>query len=199
MKNQRKPLMLAYIIFLIVCVFYNMIAKYLDWDFQMWNPILVGVTVASYFFTLSSNIKNLINRDKELLDFLIEEKRKIKEILVKEETLDKKESEPLAKINNEYLAELEGDIKKTAKGIKKIGQKAFALDVVGYLVFFCIIVFPEINRFFLSSQDTITMTAFVAVLLNEYIDNIFDERFTKRKNKISTETNKLLDKINKAI
>ncbi len=197
MKKQRKPLMLAYIIFLFICIIYNLFTKYLVLDFPMWNRILVGVTIASYFFSLGSIKKSFITQDKELLDFLNVEKIKIEEITIQENLLfDEKTKANLLSSERNLLDKINDLISETICIITKNERKIFRFDVVGYLTFFCVITFPRINEYVLSLQDSLTMIAFVAVLLTEYVEDIFIEKTSNKKIQLSTEIENLLDALN---
>lgn len=194
--KSKKPLMLAYIIFLCICTIYHLFAKFLNWEFLMWEPILVGVTIASYFFSISSIYKSMINQEEQLITFLNEEKQKAIHIYEKEKELidDEKRVELLK--DNDFLEDTNKLISETEKTLSKNKRASFRFDVIGFLVFFCIITFPQINQYFAQLQETFTITAFIGVLLTEYAETIIAEKSEIRKKSLSLETEKLLATLN---
>lgn len=49
--------MLAYIIFLLICVVYYYASTVFKFEFSEWNRIVVAVTISSYFFSMSTLYK----------------------------------------------------------------------------------------------------------------------------------------------
>ena len=63
------------------------------------------------------------------------------------------------------------------KQIKRDDKIAFVFDVLGYLLFFCIISFDAIFNHFYPMQEFFTLIAFIIILIIEYIESVQSEKF----------------------
>lgn len=178
-KKAKNPLMLAYIFFLVIALLYHVVADMVDFEFEAWQRIIVAVTIASYAFSLGSLRKSTIKYQEMHLKLLNEylplvKKLKKKESAVLSEGTDKDELLQLSSKTIENTTKLISD---TESAIEKNEKNAFALDVIGYLMFFCIMVFDAVFTWFYSSQDTYTVLAFLLILIKEYVESSREDRY----------------------
>lgn len=178
MKTTQKPLMIAYLIFLCICIIYHAITSALNVSFSSWDKIVLAATSASFAFSASALYKSFIGSNKKYFD-LIEEYV----CLAKEEHC----------LDNEYFPENEELLNCGKKVIKKaidtkmhlqrririLGTVTFWLDIIGYLTFFCILVFEPLKEVLFDSQGTITIAAFSMVLLVEILEDWYADLLKK--------------------
>lgn len=194
MKRVQKPMMLAYIIFLGVCIVYHLVASICNLEFFSWNRIILAATIASYFFSLSSLDKMIIKQEKSNAETFCEELVVLKRIYAKEKKLaegKKDEPEMLRQIENA----IEEDKKKIEDGHKtliKSEKAAFREDVLGFLAFFCIISFEGIYKFFTPFQDLCTLGALLMMITMEYIESTKLLYYEELKKKALESTKELL-------
>ena len=65
--------MIAYILFLFLCVIYHLISRIFSLEFSIWSQIVAAATVASYAFTLGSSPKLMAKMDKKHIEGLEQE------------------------------------------------------------------------------------------------------------------------------
>ncbi len=190
MNKTQKPLMLAYILFLIVSLLYHSISSIFNIEFSAWERILVGTTIASYFFTLSSSYKFFIKTDTNTLNFAEEHLELSKQFITKEmgSCLTDEEKKYLLESENELIDHFKGIISKTEKDIKKNKRKVFWCDVIGYLLFFCIITISPIYSFLSMAEETFTLAAFIFILIIEYAESVYKVRVEDVQKKILNST-----------
>ena len=69
MNRERNPLMIAYIIFLVICCFIHIIKLMFGFDFEIWDKIVVATTASSYFFSFASLHKNQIQLHNNMINY----------------------------------------------------------------------------------------------------------------------------------
>ncbi len=175
MNKSQKPLMLAYILFLIVSLIYHAISSIFGFEFLAWDRILVATTIASYAFSCSSASKFFIKIDTNTLDFAKKHLELSKQLKCKEqESIVEKEKKKAILESGQQVIDCTIDIiLKTEKDIKKRVKQAFWCDVIGYLMFFCIITISPIYVFLASGEEIFTLIAFVLILLIEYAESTY--------------------------
>ena len=189
---MQKPLMLAYILFIFICIVYHIVCQITGWNFDTWNKIIIAVTVASYFFSVNSLNKMRLKKDEEIKALLSEEFilfNRFKKKLIKEEDA------PILERVIDLIENLEISIALSVKAINRSAIKVFVFDVLGYLVFFLIMGIDGLSELFFDSTDLITLVAFMVVLLVDYLENTTIETFEERSKQIKEESKKCLDTI----
>lgn len=173
-KTQtQNPLMVAYLIFLCICCVYYIISGIFDFEFPVWQRIVVAATIASYFFSVASMPKLTLRMGRKNVESLEKQNELYGKILVKEETLFSQEGKTTraAEFISNQLGENIEEKAKVKKEMAQMEKNAFRLDVSGFLVFFCIMAFEGIYTFFAKSQEWYTLLAFVLVLFVEYLES----------------------------
>jgi len=175
MKTPRNSLMLAYILFLIVCTIYHAVTIFFDISFPAWEKAVLAATIASYAFSVSGIFKFDVKIYKKCFeisyeDFILAKKQHAHEIERLPESQKRKELFDLyAEIANDSI-----DHMLTAKkGMRKNDLTAFWFEVIGYLFFFSILVFEPLSAFLMSQQDLLTIGAFVIILLVNYFEDVW--------------------------
>lgn len=197
--KSQKPMMLAYIIYLIFCVIYHAISNSLNFSFPMWERILVATTIASYAFSLVSLPRTMIKMEKTLMDFY----NGYGEILRKIALLEKEQGgDSKLNIREDVHKELVDNNESIIKRKKSIGKKefyAFILDVCGYLIFFCIISFDGLFRFFEASQELYTMYAFIILMIVNYVETTMFVAFEAKYKEFISSKNELIELLEKEL
>ncbi len=175
MNKTQKPLMLAYILFLIISLLYHGVSSVLNIEFLAWERILVATTIASYFFTCSSACKFFVKIDTNTLNFANEHLKLSKQLRNKEENalVDEENKKALLKSGQEVIDYTTKIIMDTEKSIRKHTRRSFWYDVIGYLLFFCTITISPIYNFLIPAEEVVTLTAFVLILLIEYVESTY--------------------------
>ena len=173
MGKPQKPMMLAYIGFLFVCIIYYLISYLFGLEFAVGNRVVVAATVASYFFMLSSLDK--LNTKQETINAELFEKelQLLKKIRAKEQKLveDEQKKQELLTSMDDWIKELKEIIESSHESISKHERKAFCTDVLGFLLFFCIVAFDFLYSFFAMTQEIYTLAAFAGVVAIEYLES----------------------------
>ena len=203
-KNQppQKPLMLAYLLFLSVCGVCYLLRNLVSAEIMAWNEIIVGVTIASYFFSLASTYSLDVSLEETMLS-LCQEQRILNQKIITFVENNPGTNKPDDAQFEALIAEdqnNESDIAKANKAIRRYKAIAFWCNVCGYLTFFCILSFPIVFAFFEKSQDWYTLLAFIMVTFCEYMKSTtmvyYSELCAKAKENISNTTALLEDKTN---
>ena len=169
----KKPLMLAYIIFLFSSVAYHITAKCLNFDFPAWNRIILAATIASFAFAFASYFKfflrtseRYLGYSKEYLD-LIKKRQDLRKDIANKNNEDDSNNydEESKKITIEQITHLE-------KSIDSFSKWGFIADVAGFLVFFCVLVFDPLYTALFFIQDICTLLAFLAILIEDYVEAV---------------------------
>lgn len=202
MNKPQKPLMLAYLLFLVICAICYVVGNIVSTDFMAWNQIIVGATVASYFFSLSSLYVINISQEETALSLYLEQSVLYSKITA----MDNCTSEQAGNADvcgdtlvNE-IKRNENAINKARKNISIYNCVSFWGNVGGYLSFFCILSFPDVFNHFEKSQEWYTLLAFIAVTFSEYFKSTkmvyYNNLCTKVKDNIRKVTALLEEKEN---
>ena len=162
--------MIAYILFLFICVVYHIISCVFNLEFLVWERIIAAATIASYAFTLSSSPKMMSRTDKKQIAYVEQEIELLQKIQKAKisipficDDIDKKISDN----RNEVL--------KCKKNILKQDRNAFLLEVAGFLIFLCILSFNGLFIFLKGMQEICTLIAFLLILVLEFVEDLINE------------------------
>lgn len=182
MIKQQKPLLLAYIIFLFISIIYHVVSSLFQFEFSEWQRIVVAATIASYAFSVSSGYKFLAKSSANLLAFSKERLELLKDLNAKESMVftDDEKREDLLKTIQICIEKSKESISQREKEIHKFTKITFSCDVIGYLLFFCIFAFRPLYDSLKSSQEIITLFAFIMILLVEYAEATFMTKIEER-------------------
>lgn len=159
--------MIAYILFLFLCVIYHLISRIFSLEFSIWSQIVAAATVASYAFTLGSSPKLMAKMDKKHIEGLEQEIELLQRIKSANVEVPK-----IFKDIDGKITEDKNEIAKCKADIAKKERSAFLWEVAGFLVFLCIIAFNGIFTLLSGIQEVCTILAFVLVLLMDYVEAI---------------------------
>ena len=178
-KKPQKPLLLAYIIFLIIALGYHSVAEIMGLKFSTWENIVVAATIASYAFSMSSLIKFFCKKNRTYLQLLNQYLGLAKQLRDAEKTaiVECPDKEKLLENGKDIVHTTIDLISFLEKQIKRDDKIAFVFDVLGYLLFFCIISFDAIFNHFYPMQEVFTLIAFIIILIIEYIEFVQSEKF----------------------
>lgn len=182
-KSQpQKPLMLAYILFLCVCLIANIFSGVLNFDFSAWSKIVVAATIASFFFSGSTIPKMNAKMTRNACNSAMEQHEIYTQICKQKEKLCSitYEGKKVYECAEETMNEVAEKIKYGKDAIVAAEKRAFQWDVLGFLVFFCILTFDGLYAYFEKSQDVYTLLAFIAVLAVDYIESTFIKKYEDR-------------------
>ena len=185
MKKPQKPMMLAYIGFLCICIIYYLICYTFGFEFAVGKRIVAAATIASYFFTLASMDKLIMKQETMNAEFFTKELRLLQKIREKEQKLvdDVQIKQDLRSSMDDWISELTGFAESAHKAIRKHERNAFWNDVLGFLLFFCIVAFDFLYAIFENTQEIYTLAAFAGVVAIEYIETtIMAQHEEKRRN-----------------
>lgn len=167
-KPERPPLMIAYMIFIIICVIVYVISQITSFEFVLWNNIVTAVTIASFFFSGAS----INSTNNTLLKYLIEKNEELLKYAWKSDSLIEKymkENNMGEPPENKLFADnIEDVIEFNKKKLTKSKTACFTLTTIGFLSFFCILTFEPLYIYFSKSQDLYTILAFLMVLYADY-------------------------------
>ena len=172
MDKPQKPMMLAYIVFLLVCIIYYLISYIFGFEFAVGERIVAAATIASYCFTLASLDKLNMKQETINAEFFKKELQLLIKIRNKEQKLvdDVQMKQELRVSMDDWIKELTEIIARTHKAISKHERKAFWNDVLGFLLFFCIVAFDFLYGLFANTQEIYTLAAFAGVVAIEYLE-----------------------------
>ena len=196
-KRPQKPLLLAYIIFLIVALIYHIVADAIDLQFAMWERIVLAATISSYFFAMSSLLKFFKKRDSTYLELLGQYFDLAKELKKTEADViaDCETKEKLLKNGESIVDETLTIISSLKSKIRKDDTASFVFDVLGYLVFFCILSLTPIFKFFYPVQEFYTLLAFIIILTTEYIETVQSIKYEGIFKTLITDTQNVIDEL----
>lgn len=185
MNRERNPLMIAYIIFLVICCFIHIIKLIFGFDFEIWDKIVVATTASSYFFSFASLHKNQIHFHNNMINYYngiiptaskenslfqkLLDNYKNNEQLTEDIKLIENEYTPLIEYINKVIEEEKEDIKMEEKTV-------FRFNVAGFLAFFCAIAFDLVFSILKSNEGIVTICAFIMVLIADYSLEYFSSK-----------------------
>ena len=169
--QNKNAIKIAYILFLIICAIYHIIADVFQLEFETWERIVCAATIASYFFSGASARKTIFSITEKVKNALEDSNREL--IMIKKEREQFPEKYTDSKYPNEYLNDI---IEKNEKTLQKLTKKdywTFLLNVMGFLAFFCIFAFTGVYQIFAKSQEFFTLLAFIIILVAETYEEYF--------------------------
>lgn len=190
--KRNNCLMIAYIIFIFVCV----VVRFFE-EFPRWQVLVVAITATSWVFSLADFNYTTANElhaiSKNTLTFIESNIDNIQVILNKID-LSENASE-LSKIMQEKINNYKtsaqnciGSFEKLkveaekSKHIANLSEKmASIFIIVGFVGFFSILSFDELSKMFTNSQDIMTVMAFGLILFTQYMGEISKENREKQK------------------
>ena len=186
----QKPLMLAYISFIGVCCVWYIICQIIGWGFENWNKIVVAVTLASYFFSISSIEKlkyKQEERNKELFTDEINLCKRMKKALTKEKDAI------ISKSIDELIEDCNTSLLQTNDTIYKFQQSAFVWDALGYLLFFVVLGIDGVYKQLSVFTEFVTLLAFMVILLVDYLESAIMVNYEERRKAIRHRSIKTLE------
>ena len=210
---QKKPdkwLMMAYILFIFTSVF----TRHL-YSQSKWSYIVTAITVTSWVLVISDSlaaaaefIQEIVIATKPKLEsylFQLRHNRSINnrlDSLLKDEygndtgktigqTLDGMEKSTLASITT---------LKKQEKTQKWFEVLSYFFMLLGFILFFCVLLFDPIFSFFNSKLDGMTLLAFGTILATQFCIDTLKEHVQNNKNTLDNlnQSMKLLNQSYKA-
>lgn len=195
-RKTDKWLMLAYILFIFASVFTRHLYAQSKWSY-----IVTAVTVTSWVLVISDSlaaaaefIRDLVLSTKPKLEtylFRLRHNRRINDrldILLEDEygnntgktigqTLDNMEKSTLGSI---------AVLKKQEKLQKWFEVLSHIFMLVGFVLFFCVLLFDPIFSFFHNKLDGMTMLAFGTILATQFGINALKEQLLNMRNTLDT-------------
>ncbi len=169
MWKHKNTMKIAYIIFLILCAIYRIIADVLNLDFSSWDKIVCATTISSCFFAMASSKKSLHNIVSKVICSLRSSNYELKKI--KDKPSQNSEKYTNSKYDTDYLAQVivenETQLDKMEKNKAFNLQQSFIFNIIGFLMFFCLMAFDFMYSFLESMQDFYTLLAFIVILLTD--------------------------------
>lgn len=173
--KNKNAMMIAYIIFLIICMLYHLFADEFNLEFDSWNKIVCATTISSCLFAIANSKKSQYNISTKVKRYLIYSNNDLEKI--KDKRLKNPEKYKNSKYEISFLAELIEDNKKHIEKIEKLTvstlRQSFIFNVIGFLMFFCLIVFDFVYNFFGQMEGFYTVLAFVVILLTD----VYEEKW----------------------
>lgn len=185
-NNTNRIFMLAYVVFIFLVASSK---KYLDSD--MWNHIVVAITVTSSLIAISdfmrtfsiaidsvvSDLEEPVNEHYRIIKAINKNSSYLDSIAVDEDGANRKE-ELEAWLNDQEMLSQEtlvkiDDIKRHRGYLLKSATITLFL---AFLFFFCILSFKSVFSYFLKYIDEMTITAFGCILLGQLLSNYFEEK-----------------------
>ncbi len=186
MRSKEHAFYYGYIIVLCLCFLYKICCIFRNFEFELWNQIIVAATVSTCFFCISDIFEQIkdIKQYKSIQLIALEEKTisLAEEILnhlgnmLINEGIDTSENE-----SDDLRSKLKESLFRDNNNNSSQDKRSFIFDIIGFVVFLCILIFRGIYSFLLPWQDLLTLFAFIVILscaaykehrlckINEYI------------------------------
>lgn len=205
-RNTNNILMLAYITFIFVSVF----TRHL-YDSTKWSHIISAITVASWIIVLSDLLNDMaiilqeaISTIKEGMESLLFGIRRNLSIGIHLEAEAIGEyGEGTGKTIKQTLERMELSAKRSLSIVKKYeGLKNFSIIAsqillyVGFVLFFCTLLFDPVFNFFNGKLESMSAIAFGMILAGQYLGNILRCRIHEMGEELAI-LNESMDVINK--
>lgn len=140
-KPEKPPFMIAYMIFIVVCVIVYTISQITSFEFVLWNNIVTAVTIASFFFSTAS----IFSTNNTILRYLIEKNGELLKYACKSEFLLQKYRQENnideAQENKLFSDSIENVIELNKKKLIVSKNASFIFTTIGFLSFFCVLTF----------------------------------------------------------
>lgn len=196
MLKKNNLFMLAYILFLTICICVRIFG-----EFPMWSTIVSAITISSWFFAIadsnSSDATELRQINSIWLQYTDKEKTKankiLEHILAKKENFIKNDDEKNKQMTQEitslfddvirnmnkikeYDEDVQKELESNEKKANRYGKTATVYTILGFLTFFCIMSFKTISDIATGMQDTATVSAFGIILCTQYRSELRREK-----------------------
>lgn len=188
-----NPLMLAYLLFLCICAFNYILCSITKSHFPMWSRIIVAVTISSYGFSLSSITKSSIRIGENAISMVYETKKYLLELYRHEKTSDSAYSIELTEDIKIILSETDDIIASFQMEQRKSNKSVFWSDTLSFLAFFCIMSFEWVYKIFQSSQEFLTLLAFVLLIGVEYFEPVILKTLIENNNNTIQKVQSMID------
>ena len=193
MKNKTgKWLMLAYILFIFVSVFTRHLYAQSKWSY-----IVTAITVTSWFLVISDSlaaaaefIRDLVLSTKPEFEsylFRLRRNRSINDRL--DSLLEDEYGNNTGKTIGQTLENMEKStlnsiavLKKQEKLQKWFEGLSHLFMLVGFILFFCVLLFDPIFSYFISKLDGMTVLAFGTILATQFCINTLKDHVLNIKN-----------------
>lgn len=171
MLRVNNPIKFAYILFLVICIIGYSIRNVFSFEFEEFSRIVTGTTMASYFFALAGFSKSQQVSMEKHFQYYSELRGWYSDF----------NSKAFA---YKFTPERFNSIEKSMEVAKQVQKRASVLEfiwnVIGFLAFFCILVFDNIYAYCLLSESFYTMLAFTLILTLEYIEEYYNHKYNDR-------------------
>lgn len=194
--KRNNLFMVAYIIFIIICVIVRLFG-----EFPQWQVIVAAITTTSWIFSLADFNYTAANEihviSKNNLEFSESNIENIQNMLNAIDTLldESKDGSPEATEKTNHYNCIKQSAVKCMEDYKKLksdtkrynlianisAKIASVLTVVGFVAFFAIMSFDEFSKVFINRQDIMTVMAFVIILYTQYMSETSKEDRKKTK------------------
>ncbi len=179
--------MIAYLLFLALCMVWYILCKLFNMDFEVWKRLVCAATFASFFFALASFKKTQANVLSTIKNSLYDSINSLNALIVKKEN---SQNNSIVTIDD-LKSEIDNDkqvINDFIHQIEQANRASFAWNAVGFFMFFFISYFDFLYLFLVNGQDFLTLLAFTFIL---FID-VYGEYWIEKHNQI-IKLNKLED------
>lgn len=193
--KKNNSFMLAYIIFIFVANF----VRYF-WEYTMWNNIVVSITVVSSFFAVSdlfgAGVKfyqNITTSIGDCIETALDEIFQIKKLIHKR--LSQSDGFHNSKIYTKQeqiehyndskirIENIERDMMIYQNKMKHYKKYSYffskvpeLLNILGFILLFCIMWFEPVADFMCEDLDGITVSAFGVMLVTQYLENVIYDK-----------------------
>lgn len=200
--TKNDWLMISYIFFLLISA---IVRSFID--YPMWETLVIAVTISGGFLTYSESFEssyNFLRRGNEETKEWIEKFTATtnQEIETCEEIIS---SIQKSDVHTEFFTEITEDFKAISSELKnrfnskEIEEKqkkqrnyekiynvvSIGLAIVGFLLFFCILVFPSVKKIFVDSQSIYTVLAFAVMLSSQYSRSYREKKISSDQKEIN--------------
>ena len=206
-KNDRYSLVVAYIVFLILSVFVYFASMIFKFNYSVWKQIVAAATVASYFFSMAGFLKAQVGVHKRIISSC----ENLINLYIKQDEVFRKTVGGLKKVASEKCAaeEIEAAYTSTVDAAKKLieynsskikrsERYVFGCNTLGFLFFFCIVIFDVIYVKISNFQDLLTLLAFIVVLISDYMSEYASEKFSECFENLCSQTQENVNSLNKS-
>ena len=184
MNRKDSSLFIAYLVFLSICIVFRVLCLWIpSLNNELWDRIIIGVTISSYCFTISSGL-SMSSYNKLVFHQKLDEPAGLI-VFYADKYLNDHEDDSILTEDEIEFKDILKDIKqhqietvlKEDTGTET--NKAGYLDIVGFLVFLLCLTFQPISDFFLKEQDLYTLLAFFLMLFHVYNKERFEQRIER--------------------
>ena len=178
--QNKNAIKMAYVIFLIICAIYYIVSDIFHLEFENWERIVCATTIASYFFSGADARKTILSVAEKIKESLHYSNKELIKIKNEWEHDSEKNNGNIYNIEdlNDCINESESTILRLTNDIETNHKLIFRSNVVGFVVFFCILTFGDVFRFFEKRQEFYTLLAFIVILAAETYQEHWVEKYS---------------------